>query len=147
MQSREQQNTDMKKFSGKSARGRNFGRGQGSPRPSSMDKPNQYVNVVTNQFDEDEATLYEDHYLFTVRNAHKMSVFNLSLNNVCIEFLIESGASCNIITVVDYETVKHFVVLRDCNKLYPYGVKTPMKVRGKFTDKIESLSKKKVSRC
>ena len=47
-----------------------------------MDKPNQYVNVVTNQPDEDEAILYEDHYLFTVRNAHKMSTFNLSLNNV-----------------------------------------------------------------
>ena len=68
--------------------------------------------------------------MFTVRNAHKMSTFNLSLNNVCIEFLIDSGASCNIITAVDYEKVKHFVVLRESNKLlYPYGVKTPMKVR------------------
>ena len=85
-----------------------------------MDKTNQYVNVVTDQPDEGEATLYEDHNFCTVRNAHEMSTFNLSLNNVCIEFLIDSCASCNIITAVDYETVKHFVVLRDCNKLlYP----------------------------
>ena len=131
----------MKKSGGRSGNYRNYNRGQ-----RSQSGPNHHVNVVElglkeENYDDD---YHDDQYIFNVRSACDSSdLFCLNVNNVPIKFLIDSGATCNVITARDFEMFKQYVFLRECNKnLYPYGVTTPLKVLGEFTSKIESPSGK-----
>lgn len=132
----------------KKSRGRSGGSGNYSRGLRGHSGPNQHVSVVkdsqseTFYDDDDDDDHYEDHYLFNVRGICETSTsFNFNVSNVPIKFMIDSGATCNVITASDFEMLSKFVCLRNCNKnLYPYGVTTPLKVRGEFSSKIESPS-------
>ena len=129
-----------KKSRGRSGNWRNYGRGQ-----RGHSGAHQHINVAQELQSHEETyedDNCEDHYLFNVRNTCEASdLFTFNVNNVPVNFLIDSGATCNVITARDFENFSKFVILRDCNKnLYPYGVTTPLKVRGEFIAKIDSPS-------
>ena len=59
--------------------------------------------------------------------------YALEVNNDLVEFLIDSGASCNIVTMNSFEKMKHMVNLEKCFKrVYPYDNNVPLQVRGAF---------------
>lgn len=54
-----------------------------------------------------------------------------------ISFLIDSGASCNVIDKVAWKKLKKKVKLKECKKkVYAYGAKTPLHLIGKFEAEI-----------
>ena len=99
----------------------------GKPRQRQSNyKPKQYVNKVDTELSKSEIfdEEYENHCLFNVRNyqGSSLQLYTLEVNNVPVEFLIDSGASCNIVTMNSFEKIHHMVNLEKCFKrVYPYG--------------------------
>lgn len=66
-------------------------------------------------------------------------VFNVTINGVDTEILADSGASVNILSMQDFEKFpkKPDLIPHD-NRVYPYGHKKPLEIKGKFVTTISS---------
>ena len=71
--------------------------------------------------------------------AKKRHTSRVKVLNSHVSVLVDSGASCN---VMDKHTVDNLhtnpQLMRATTKLYPYGVKQPLKLYGKFDTLVES---------
>ncbi len=71
--------------------------------------------------------------------AKKRPTSRVKMLNSHVTVLVDSGASCN---VMDKHTVDNLhtnpQLMRATTKLYPYGVKQPLKLYGKFDTLVES---------
>ncbi|XP_062570106.1 uncharacterized protein LOC134232175 [Saccostrea cucullata] len=81
----------------------------------------------------------DEHYAFIV-NAEKQSCISVTIGGVQTDMIIDSGATCNLISRLEWERLKNFKMKcdsRKCTKkLFAYGSKTPLNVAGSFTAEI-----------
>ena len=63
-------------------------------------------------------------------------VFPVKVNGIKIEFLADSGASMNILSLKDYNRLESKPSLCICMYVYAYGSDVPLDIRGKFMAKL-----------
>ena len=82
----------------------------------------------------------ENEYIFNIGNRPSNSELNMqriNINSTSVKCLIDSGATCNIMSENMFQRLKG-VQLQPCNvKLFPYGVNKCLNVKGKSYAKIE----------
>ncbi|XP_062585167.1 uncharacterized protein LOC134246834 [Saccostrea cucullata] len=82
---------------------------------------------------------HDEHFAFIV-NAEKQSCISVTIGGVQTDMIIDSGATCNLISGLEWERLKSSKVKcdsRKCTKkLFAYGSKTPLNVAGSFTAEI-----------
>lgn len=83
----------------------------------------------------------EEEYTFGIGTNKQQESIDVKLGGVHLKVMVDSGATCN---VIDEETWKHLkkhkivCTTSSTNKLlYPYGVKEPLPVLGKFETEVE----------
>lgn len=92
------------------------------------------VNVVEEDSDDDE-------YAFKVTQGSRSESIKLQVDNTVIDFVIDSGATVNIIDRALWEQLKEkhikCVSEKTDKKLYAYGSDAPLKLMGKFTANVK----------
>ena len=80
----------------------------------------------------------DDEYLFANTNGVNPNFFKVKIGCSDVPILIDSG--CNI-NIIDSETFQMIVptprLQASTNRIFPYGQKKPLKLRGKFTAKVK----------
>ena len=101
-----------------------------------------------NQIEREESETDSDEYVFGV-NTGKSAKIEVNVGGVCVQAVIDSGASCNIIDVDTWSMMKkkHVKCLKMTTehnkslKLYTYAANEPLKVLGIFSAKIHITDK------
>jgi len=99
----------------------------------------EYDGVTSDELSESEC-------VFNMRGfpTNDLPMLKLGINGVAVECLVDSGASCNIVSEVTLQELA--VDLLPCDRqLFPYGVSIPLVVKGKFSAEVSHKDKKMVA--
>ena len=82
-----------------------------------------------------------EEYAFSVNNGNQVSnMISVSIGGIPTHMIIDSGASCNLISRNEWERLKSEKVLcesRKCSrKLFAYGSKEPLEITGSFKAEV-----------
>lgn len=80
---------------------------------------------------EEHSDSYDD-FAFTVTDSADNGTLTVLINNLPVKMLIDSGASCNIVTRSTFEQLKSKLKHPE-KEVYPFGSKAPVHVRLIFT--------------
>ena len=100
-------------------------------------KVNRVTTTVTHQGPSDS----EDDHVFTVNDCAAEGTLSILINNQPVDMLIDSGASCNIVTESKFEQLKsksYIKLQRPEKRVYPFGSTTPLHVKGIFTAEFKA---------
>ena len=100
----------------------------------------QQANAVeTSQNESDQESLEED-YVYTISKEIKGKAHTtIKINGQDVLFLVDTGATVDIIDSVTYEKLKKKGSLqRSSTKIYAYGFQTPLPLKGQFQATLES---------
>lgn len=97
-----------------------------------LSKDKRSVNHVQEEKSEDE-------YVFSVRSGSELPKVVVKVQGVEMVFVIDTGATINIIEERMYQKIKEKVTLRECFKrVFAYKSKEPIRMLGEFTTTFES---------
>ncbi len=111
-----------------------------SPKPSNPQSRSS-VNLITPRFDNDSS---DDEYLFTFGNSSRR--VPVIINGQEIPMVVDSGATVNVLDSNSFALLLKrgpIQLLPSRVRVYPYGTKTPLPVKGSFTVIVTSESSKK----
>ena len=89
----------------------------------------------------------EDDYVYTVsKEQNKKTHANVTVNGQNVHFLIDTGATVDIIDANTFEKLRQKVSLqKSTTKIYAYGFQTPLPLKGQFQETLESKKRYTVS--
>ena len=89
----------------------------------------------------------EDDYVYTVsKEQNKKTHANVTVNGQNVHFLIDTGATVDIIDANTFEKLRKKVSLqKSTTKIYAYGFQTPLPLKGQFQATLESKKRYTVS--
>ena len=105
------------------------------------------AHAITRDND-DQSSSSDDEYAYAVEAGNKLSTkTQLRLNDSFdLTFLVDTGATVNIIDSKTYESLQHQIKLEPAKtKIFAYGSATPLQLKGCFSAMIESKSRYTVS--
>ena len=87
-----------------------------------------------------ESCSSDEDYAYTVGvSAEKRLEYTVRINEQEVKFLIDTGASVNIIDSKTYEQLKGLVQLEKCTtQIFAYGSSKPLPLKGRFQTTMES---------
>ena len=104
------------------------------------------MNRIDATKESEGSTSSEDEYVFTVSETkqsksegHLTTTVMVGKEN--IEFIVDTGATVNLIEESDYSRLENVTLQRTSTKIFPYDSKVPLKIRGKFETVIETREK------
>ena len=111
-------------------------------------KTRQHARAINPEYEESPDTSgSEDDYAYTIGgHPNKRLQTTARIQSQNITFLIDTGATVDLIDSDTYELLKNQVSLRKSStKIYAYGAKTPLPVKGQFQATVESKERYTVS--
>ena len=90
----------------------------------------------------------DDDYVYAIKNKNgdPHTKVTVNINNVPIQFTVDTGATIDLIDSHTYQQLQHKITLRKSHtKVYSYGSDTPIKLKGQFQAQIESKKQYTVS--
>ena len=92
---------------------------------------NKKIRSVNSESDDD------DDYMFTLHDKYPESTsINVTLNTIPVRMIIDSGATCNVVSRDTWEYLKrNNIKCKNSPKkknLYPYGSRKPLDIAGTF---------------
>ena len=142
-----QDETPRKPRQRKPAQGRVYGRSNKSQNKQTSWKSRKANFIGTSPVKEDSSS--DDNYAYAIENKtpnfkHK-TLLRLNESRE-INFLIDTGATVDVVDNPTYQSIKNDVKLEPTKtKIFAYGSSTPLKLRGCFQASIESKSRYTVS--
>ena len=79
--------------------------------------------------------------MFTVNECAAEGTLSILINDQPVDMLIDSGASCNVVTESKFKQLKsksHIKLQRPVKRVYPLGSTTPLCVKGVFTAGVKA---------
>lgn len=102
-----------------------------------MHKVNRVTTTETHQGPSDS----EDDHVFTLNDCAAEGTLSILIDDQPVDMLIDSGASCNIVTESKFEQLKsksYIKLQRPEKRVYPFGSTTPLHVKGIFTAEFKA---------
>ena len=90
----------------------------------------------------------DDYYVYAIKNKNgdPCTKVTVKVNNVPINFTVDTGATIDLIDSHTYQQLQHKITLgKSHTEVYSYGSDTPIKLKGQFQAQIESKKQYTVS--
>ncbi len=96
--------------------------------------------MITTTHEEDSDSDADVKFAFQVSDSAEDGTLAILINEQPVEMLIDSGTSCNIVTVAKFEQLKSKDIKLEWpeKKVYPFDSKTSLHVKGTFTAGIQA---------
>ena len=97
-------------------------------------KKTHKINSVTTTETHRQSSDNEDDYVFTVIDRVEDGTLTVLVNEQPVEMLIDSGATCNIVTETKFAQLSKSDITLQCPEklVYPFASTTPLHVKGIF---------------
>ena len=100
--------------------------------------PKSTINSIDTTTKDDNSS--EEEYIFSVKNNPcKRPVAKLNIHGLPIEFIIDTGATVNLIEQRDFSPIQNKVKMHPTSvKVYPYKSCKPLKILGTFSAQVKN---------
>lgn len=94
-------------------------------------------NTENTRKDDDEAE-----YVYVTHTHKTAPIVTIQMLNTEVKFMIDTGATVNIMSYETYESLKCPVLNKESPKIYAYGTKQSLEIAGNFSSDIQCKDKK-----
>ncbi|XP_028411669.1 uncharacterized protein K02A2.6-like [Dendronephthya gigantea] len=124
-------------------------REQSKEQLKSESKQKNHARAVNKHLDSSTETSSEDDYVYTVKNKtkdHPKTKTNIRINSTNINFIVDTGATVDVIDSQTYDRLKSSVKLcKSATQIFAYGSDKPLPLKGQFQATLESNKRYTVS--
>ena len=111
-------------------------------RPQGQRKSSGAVNTV---YDENYEQNFgeDDHYVFALENHNKTEKVSVIVNKTKVQFLIDSGATVNLMDAQTFKAIKNkkSTLKKSQLKIFPYGSDKPLDLLGSYSTSVQVAGK------
>ena len=114
---------------------------------STRNKRRNHLRAVNKHLDSSTETSSEEDYVYTVENkSDPKTRAKIRVNSVEINFIVDTGATVDVIDSKTYDRLKSSVKLcKSTTKIFAYGSNKPLPLKGEFQATVESNKRYTVS--